>query len=155
MNKFIAAALGMFLSSVIPASAEFNQTLQWHESKGGHTISDHAGKSQNYLLERCRNGGVAEASSWSSVSSAQALVNSLLAKNASTIQAWMASSNTGNLVLRDWGKNNSPNGIYVKCPSTISTSPRGRAAILKKTSASPTSGWIVLTSYPYATSAGY
>lgn len=154
MNKSIIAAAGMLLASAFPASAEFNQTLQWHESRGGHTISQHVGKSQSYLLGRCQSGGVSEASTWSSASSGQSLVNSLLAKNASTIQAWKASSTTQNLVLRDWSKNNSPNGIYVKCPSTVSTGPRGRTAVLKKTTAS-SSGWIVLTSYPYATSAGY
>ncbi|WP_172645240.1 RNase A-like domain-containing protein [Paracoccus sanguinis] len=154
MNKItvLGFIVGSFLAA--PANADFNQTLQWHESKGGHTIALHTGKTLTYLLNRCSTGGVSEASTWSSVSGGQALVNSLLAKKASEIAAWKASATTQNLILRDWGKDNSPNGTYVRCPSTVSNGPRGRTAVLKKTTLSP-SGWIVLTSYPYATSAGY
>lgn len=145
----IACAVSITLFSLLgaPANANYGQTLQWHENLGGHTIARHAGKTRSWLLNRCATTpGLAEASSWSSVTAGQSLVNSTLAANRSRIESWKQTTEP-RLILRQWSSSNSPNGIHVRCPSTVNSAPTRRVVVLARSSASP-SGWFVLTSYP-------
>lgn len=150
--KNAAAFYGsLFLASFLATEsvADYNQTLQWHENRGGHTIAQgHVGKDLSFLLNRCRTTpGLAEASSWSSLTAGQNIVNSVLSSQRATITNWMQQPNQPRLVIRYWHESNAPNGTHVRCPSTVNSGPRVRVLILQKTTQSP-SGWIVLTSYP-------
>lgn len=152
MKKIASFCGSVLLASFFATegSADFNQTLQWHETRGGHTIARHVGKSSSFLIERCRSEpSLRETSSWSSLTSGQNLVNSVLAAHRTTIANWMQRPNEPTTVLRRWVASDAPNGIHVRCPSTVNSAPRSRVVVLQKTNQSP-SGWIVLTSYPGA-----
>ena len=131
---------------------------------GGHTISEHVGKSDAFLLNRMNQtisiGPVdiykAEHSTFSSLESANRLVSSTISSNQPKIADWLASplgrfrplilnqsfgSITGRAALRE-GR-----GYFSKPGSVNFASTRGVRVVLKLSSSSPT-GYTVLTAFP-------
>ena len=141
--------------------------LRDHEGvNGGHTISKHVGKSDQYLQNKISESfsfGLFEIyprewSSFSSLESANRLVSSTIAKNYAEVSAWLSSpatalfgntlvlnqsfaSPTGRVAYREGrGSINSPEPVEF-------TEGRGVRVVLKLNPASPT-GFSVLTAFP-------
>lgn len=147
---FVAAIVALIALAPQSALANWGQTLQWHANYGGHTHTLHAGQNATQLMNRCRSQpGLQEASSYSTLASAQSLTNTTLATafNRQEIERFMQNPNQRDLVLRHWHVNNAPNGVHVTCPSLIDNAPTRWRVVVRKNSNSP-SGWFVLTSYP-------
>ena len=133
--------------------------LLQEEALGGHTISQHVGKSDEFLLNRVRdfqnemqvNQGVdVVAGSFSSINSANNLVSSTLAQNASTVDAV---ANGDLLSTKIQGFFSSPTGNEAFASNAVS-SPYIRdtysvTAILKHDDRL-SNGFYILTAFPSA-----
>lgn len=149
MKKIIAFCGSIFIASfaATKGSAEFNQTLQWHQGFGGHTIQLHVAQSATQLMNRCRSTpGLRESSSYSSLASAQSLTNATLAAQRTSIASFMQRADR-DLILHHWTSSNSPNGVHVTCPSSVNYTPTRWRVLVRKNANSP-SGWYVHTSFP-------
>ncbi|MFI5347694.1 MAG: RNase A-like domain-containing protein [Elusimicrobiota bacterium] len=62
--------------------------LQIHERNGGHTIKEHVGKSQRYLLVRLRSPHLEDASSYNDLATAEKNIRDAVAARKGAITAW-------------------------------------------------------------------
>lgn len=81
--------------------------------RGGHTIREHVGKSDSYMLARVRGEtyniagvvvvGLTRSGSFSSIQAANSLINSTLARNADVVEAVASGRSASATVVADFG----------------------------------------------------
>ncbi|MBW5458712.1 MAG: RNase A-like domain-containing protein [Clostridium sp.] len=126
-----------------------NGGLDVHESKGGHLLEKHVGKSEQELLERLNNQSkISGSSSFYDKYVAENVCYKILSDdvNKIKIKEWLSDSKKGNkLVLKYNGSDSKLVGIGVKRGENMAKDMYNGKIILKKDGKG---GYYILTGYP-------
>jgi hypothetical protein len=120
--------------------------LERDESRGGHTLDKHVGRSDDELRERlAREPNISAASTWTNQQTAEEAVGETLEHNAKLDRWIRRSGRKPNLVLDYHGKPDHPVGRCVR-QGDRNVQPAFDAVVVLK--ASRDGGFYVLTTYP-------
>ena len=126
-----------------PAAAEVRRDLESDESRGGHTLARHVGRTDAELRQRLKDEpDISAASTYTDQDAAERSVGLALSKNTSKVSDWEKANSHPNLVLRV----TMPTGIGRSLKSGDSTVKDVKAAVVVLKWAGR--DWYVLTSYP-------
>lgn len=118
--------------------------LNFHEGLGGHTVARHVGKTDADLIARLSSSStISGASTFSSQAVAESVISSTIGSNRATLNAWLRSGSTRNLVLEYIGTSAIGRGI-MRGQSAVTDLMNARV-ILKTTG---NGRYYILTSFP-------
>ena len=130
-------------ATTTPTAEEVRRDLESDESRGGHTLSRHVGRTDAELRQRLKDEpDISAASTYTDQDAAERSVGLALSKNASKVSDWEKANSHPNLVLRV----TMPTVIGRSLKSGDSTAKDVKAAVVVLKWAGR--DWYVLTSYP-------
>lgn len=140
------ASLGLGLAAAIPFGGSAFRALRAaddvvrlvpggglaaHEAAGGHTLSKHVGKSEEFLRNRlATNPNIKGASAFYDRQTAENSISGLLQVNSRVVNRWLAGPN-GQLILE--GKWHDHLGVLITPGSSVATNEAGIRVILRRT----------------------
>jgi hypothetical protein len=122
---------------------EAGYDLQTDESRGGHTIERHVGRTEDQLIQRLEEEDISAASTYPDLETAEAVVAEALAANQAEVEEWAEGSGSrANLALRyDAGR---VIGVTLRRGSSAPRDATSAVVVLRWAD----NDWYVLTSYP-------
>lgn len=128
------------------APERFRRNLSEDESRGGHTLSRHVGRSDADLRQRLQRERISAASTYTDVLSAEQTVGATLHNEASRVQKWaQRQGRKPNLALDFHGDSAHPVGRTMHRGDSTAQ-PCSNAVVVLKSDGS--NSYFVLTSYP-------
>jgi hypothetical protein len=129
------------------AAGEWDVDLRRDESRGGHTLARHVGRTDAELQARLARESISAASTYPDLETAERVVARALAANARRVQRWMAQRGPrANLAIRYRARDGLPTGRLMRRGEDTSAEVDGAVVVLRWRDDSH----YVLTSYPEA-----
>lgn len=130
-----------------PAGSDWDVDLRRDESRGGHTIARHVGRTDAQLRARLARESISAASTYADLEAAERVVARALAANARRVQRWIDQRGPrSNLAIRYRARDGLPTGRLMRRGEEASTEVAGAVVVLRWRDDSH----YVLTSYPEA-----
>jgi hypothetical protein len=134
-------------TSAEPAGNDWDVDLRRDESRGGHTIARHVGRTDAQLRARLARESISAASTYADLDAAERVVARALAANARRVQGWIDQRGPrSNLAIRYRARDGIPTGRAMRRGKEASTEVTGAVVVLRWRDDSH----YVLTSYPEA-----